>query len=412
MGSTIFDPILGRQRLNFPEIGPAAGQAAPGNTAATTLKPTITCNAEGSFIVDAAQGLVQCSRNHRLAISGDIIDLSGVWADGLRLASLNNSVTSLTIDNVVGLSSPVVSGTTSALSTLVLPTAKYFKVSTSVGLDSLSIISAPELLVFDSDKSLPTTLDMPKLVSLNATFTSNNLINYVAPPTLRNVSATGFFIALGAHDFSHCTYVMLNGESGTSGNAIALNVSGAVFLQLALAGSGYAVTDLTLPPIGTLKSAGSITLGGNTNLGDAKMTELLALLASLDGSVGVDKYQNTVTLTGLNPSPTFTGTPRTLVSVVGASTYVDVTFAAPHGLGVGDAFTVYGSSINAQNGTYRVASLDGVTPLTKLRYTKTAVGTSTGTPVVRLPVDATEGNLYYVHQLVKQGATVVYKLPA
>lgn len=387
-------------------LGPLATQAAPGNTAPALALSVTSPEDPNLVVVGVAGNAVTCSQNYLIPIANEVVNLAGTRTDTLTIQSRDSSARVLNVD-CVALHGPNFNGCT-GLTTINLPNTKYYYFLSVPA--AVTAINAPNLEVFIGNGiGLPSEMTFPKVKHFILAGANVYAFTNLDLPEALYVGLVAMTMSIVTVNAPKAKYFSM---TSVPTGITSISIPSVVFLE---SFTCINLISLTLPAIGVLKAMGNVAFTGSCVLSVDKMTELLALAASLTGvaGTGTAKYMSTINLTATGQSaPTYTGTPQAIASLVGASTYVDVTTAAPHGKEVGNAFTVYGSSIAAQNGTYRVASLDGVTPLTKFRYTKTAVGTSTGSPVLRNTTSASDGNLHYVHLLVKQGATVIYNLPA
>ena len=279
----------------------------------------------------------------------------GKWASALTIPTANAGLTSLTFDDLQGVTGsifPNFSGIPSVLTTLSFPalttvggffqpisisslTTLSLPALTTVvggfrptGLSALTTLSAPALTtvggVFDPSNmsatlttlSVPalttvggnfnpsvlpglTTLNILALTTVGGTFNVNNTgtLTTISAPALTTIGSGFTIAAMTALTTISIPAIVQIGIAQTSGNVISI-ISGTA-----------ALTTFQLPS--TLKQVG--LSGGNVVITSAALNQtsvdsILVALAALDGTNGTTTFNNrTVTITGTSATPSATG---------------------------------------------------------------------------------------------------------
>ena len=267
-----------------------------------------------------------------MRISGDnpVSVVPGVWIDGnftySEAGASAGSVTSLTFDNLVGLSvGNFAPATMAALASLSLPVMGYvggnFNPSTMAALTSLSIpslsfvggnfspgtmasltfLNAPDLEYVGgnftpSSMGSVVSLSIPKLKYVAGNFNPNTIgsLTTLVAPSLQFIGGS-----LNPVGFTNCTTLSFPAMV-RYGGSITLNGP-----------FGANLTSLILGTPGTLKAISTATISASgEKLDAASVNGILALLVSLDGTNGTDLWGAGKTLTingGTNAAPSGQG---------------------------------------------------------------------------------------------------------
>ena len=362
---------------------------------------------------------------------------SGPWIESFVYTENSNVLgpllTSLTFDDLVGVRASFTPSAMTALTTLSVPAlvtvGSNFNPSSMALLTTLSMpvlatvagsftpasmaalttLSIPSLVTVGSNfnpstMASITTLSAPALTSVGTAFSPNSMasLTTLSVPVLATVGGSLNPTNLGAlTSLSFPALVTVSVAFIPSTMAALTTVSAPALVTVGNGGGAGAINlstsmgniaNVTFGAVGTTK-----VIGGNINISGQKLTQssvdnLLALVASLDGTNGTTLYTSTVNISGgTNAAPTFTGATGTKAgsAFVGVTTTCTVTWVA-HGFATGDRITVTGITTLTNANKTAVITVDTADQFHYTIASQSATGAGTAT-YHQEPAASTEG---------------------
>ena len=362
--------------LSMPVLATVAGSFTPASMAALTTL--------------SIPSLVTVGSNFNPSTMASITTLSAPALTSVGTAFSPNSMASLTtlsvpvLATVGGSLSPANLGALTSLSFPALVTVGAAFIPSTMA--SITTLSAPALTIIggsfspNSMASL-TTLSMPVLATVGGSLNPTNLgaLTSLSFPALVTVSVAFIPSTMAALTTVSAPALVTVGNGGGAG---AINLSTSM-------GN---IANVTFGAVGTTK-----VIGGNINISGQKLTQssvdnLLALVASLDGTNGTTLYTSTVNISGgTNAAPTFTGATGTKAgsAFVGVTTTCTVTWVA-HGFATGDRITVTGITTLTNANKTAVITVDTADQFHYTIASQSATGAGTAT-YHQEPAASTEG---------------------